>query len=72
VTEIHGLTRETTALLRDLAERALDALGVAPNEGQIRDEMHRQLGAIAPALSGGEEMEDELRSALRAAIAEYD
>jgi len=70
--EIHGLTRETTGLLRDLAERSLDALGVAPDEARIADEMHRQLRVIAPGLSSGPRMEQQLRDVLRAAIAEYD
>jgi hypothetical protein len=69
---LHGLTRETTALLRDLAERSLDALGVAADDAGIEDEMHRYLRAIAPGLPGGLGMEDGLRAALRAAIAEYD
>lgn len=70
--ELHGLARETTALLRVLAERSLDALGVSPDEARIADEMHRHLRVIAPGLPGGEKMEERLRSVLRAAIAEYD
>lgn len=70
--ELHGLARETTALLRALAERSLDALGVTPNEKRIDDEIHRHLSVLAPALPAGEPMEDRLRAALRAAIAEYD
>jgi hypothetical protein len=70
--ELHGLARETTSLLRLLAERSLDALGVSPDEAQIADEMHRHLHMIAPALPGGEHMEEQLRTTLLAAIAEYD
>lgn len=69
---IHGLTVATTTLLRDLAERSLVALGVTPTDDNVGDEMHRHLRALAPALSGGEGMETQLRAALRAAIAEYD
>ena len=69
---IQGLDRETVALLRDLAERSLDALGVAASDRRIADEMQRYLSKIAPALPAGARMEDHLRSALRAAIAEYD
>lgn len=69
---IHGLTRETNGLLRALAERSLDALGVAHEESRIADEMHRQLRAITPGLRGGRQMEDDLRRALLAAIADYD
>jgi hypothetical protein len=70
--ELHGLSRETMALLRALAERSLDALGVTPDEARTADEMQRQLRAIAPAWPGGERMEEQLRATLRAAIAEYD
>lgn len=69
---IQELDRETVALLRDLAERSLDALGVAASDRRIADEMQRYLSKIAPALPAGARMEDHLRSALRAAIAEYD
>lgn len=71
-TDLHGLTRATMALLRDLAERSLDMLGVQGSEAQVVDEMHRHLRKIAPGLSSGPRMEDELRDALRTAIAEYD
>lgn len=70
--EILGLSRETTGLLRDLAERSLDALGVASDETRIADEMQRHLRIIAPSLTSGPRMEQQLREVLRAAIAEYD
>jgi hypothetical protein len=69
---IHGLDADTVDLLRQLAEHSLDALGVSPEEGRIIDEMHRHLRLIAPGLASGEEMEDRLRAALRAAINEYE
>jgi len=70
--EIHGLTRETISLLRELAERSLDALGVSGDGARIDDEMHRHLRAIAPALPPGSRMEETLRDALRSALSEYD
>ena len=70
--EIHGLSSETTALLRDLAERSLHALGVVPDERAIEDEMHRHLRLIAPGLTAGAGMEKQLRDAIRAMIADYD
>jgi len=70
--ELHGLTRETMTLLRDLAERSLDMLGVKSSKARVTDEMHRYLGVIAPGLSSGPQMEEQLQQALRAAIAEYD
>lgn len=71
-TDMHGLSRETIALLRELAERSLDALGVSANEPRIVDEMHRHLRVMAAALAGGPEMEEQLREALRVAMSEYD
>ena len=71
-TELHGLSRDTVLLLRDLAERSLDALGVAHAEPRIADEMGRHLRAILPGLSAGGDMEERLRAALRSAVAEYD
>jgi hypothetical protein len=70
--EIHGLSRETTALLRDLAERSLNSLGIAGDDGAIQDEMHRHLRLLAPGLTAGLGMEEQLRGAIRAMIAEYD
>ena len=69
---IGGLNRETTGLLRDLAERSLDALGVTGDEARVADEMQRHLRIIAPGLGSGARMEQQLREVLRAAIAEYD
>lgn len=66
-----GLAPDTIFLLRELAERSLDSLGVAPDDGRIRDEMHRQLRVLAPGL-GGANVEHELRAVLRRAVAEYD
>lgn len=70
--EIAGLTRETLGLLRDLAERSLEALGVSADEAGIAAEMQRHLRIIAPGLTSGARMEQQLRDVLRAAIAEYD
>ena len=65
-----GLVPATLALLRDLAERSLDSLGVEPDDDRIRDEMHRHLRVLAPGL--GADVANELDGALRRAIAEYD
>lgn len=65
-----GLTPATIALLRDLAERSLDSLGVEQGDARIRDEMHRHLRVLAPGL--GADAEAALQAALQRAIAEYD
>ena len=67
-----GLSDESVALLRDLADVALAELGIAADEPRIRDEMHRQLGIVAGTLSPSDADEIQLRKTLRAMIAEYD
>jgi Smr domain len=69
---IQGLSAESVQLLRDLAGRSLDALGVKATEARLADEMQRHLRAIAPALPGGERMEPQLRAALTSALEDYD
>ena len=69
---VHGLDSETNELLRLLAERAIDELGVRQSPTAVADEMQRQLRAIAPGLPGGAEMEPALRAALRRALDDYD
>jgi hypothetical protein len=69
---IHGLSGETTSLLRELAERSLDSLGVTADDRALEDEMHRHLRILAPGLTAGVGMETQLRRAIQAMIAEYD
>ncbi|MGH7638478.1 MAG: Smr/MutS family protein [Gemmatimonadaceae bacterium] len=66
-----GLSADSVSLLRDLAERSLDGLGVDITEERVRDEMHRHLRLLAPGLAG-REIDSELRAVIRRAIAEYD
>ncbi len=72
IAPIHGLTPQTLTLLRDLAERSLESLGITPDDSRVEDEMHRQLGAMASALPRGASLDQDLQAALRAVIAEYD
>jgi len=67
-----GLSPGVLRLARELAEASLAALGVAPSESNIENEIHRQLRAIAPAVAGSADLDSALGAALRAAIAEYD
>src|SRR6185503_16667936 len=66
--DIVGLEAETIDLLRTVAERSLDDLGVVPDSTAIRDEMHRYLSIISRAVPGGAQREQQLRKALRAAL----
>lgn len=68
---IQGLGEETNALLRLLAERALDELGVRHDPDTVEEEMQRQLRALTPGLPTAD-MESALRGALRRALDEYD
>ena len=70
--DFSGLSDETLALLRDLADASLAELGVSPDDARLRDEMHRQLGIIAGGLPRTGDQETQLRTTLRAMIAEYD
>jgi Smr domain len=67
-----GLDASTQALLREAAERALHSLGVTPDDRQLTDEMHRQVSILADGLRGDAMDPEQLRAALRRAIAEYD
>jgi hypothetical protein len=55
-------------LLRDLAERSLEGLGIKQTHEFLEVEMQRQLRAISDALGDGPDREGRLRAALRAAL----
>jgi hypothetical protein len=69
---LDALDDETRALLRDLAERAIDALGVREREPFVEGEMLKQFGALAAGLPPGPGRESRLRAAIRAALEQYD
>ena len=67
------LDGDTRKLLRDLAERSLEMLGVrGDRDAFIEGEMLRQFGAIAASLPQGPRREERLRAALRVALEQYD
>lgn len=55
-------------LLRDLAERSLEALGIKETSDFLEVEMERQLRAIMSAIGDAPDKEERLRVALRAAL----
>lgn len=63
-----GLSPAARRLLRDLAERSLDALGIKETSTLLEGEMQRQLSAIAAALPDGSDREARLRAALKHAL----
>lgn len=69
---LSALDADTRALLRDLAMRSLDALGVRDARPFLEGEMLKQFGRLAASIAGGPDREARLRTAIRAAMAEYD
>ena len=69
---LDALKPETRALLRDLAARALDHLGVHDRDPFLEGEMLRQFGLLTKSIPAGPDRERLLREAIRRAMAEYD
>lgn len=69
---LDALTPATRKLLRDLAERSLDALGIYDREPFVEGEMLRQFGAVAASLGEGPHREARLQAALRLALDQYE
>ena len=69
---LDALTDETRQALRVLAERSLDALGVRDRDPFLVGEMLRLFGSLAATVPEGPDRERRLRTAIRAAMSEYD
>jgi hypothetical protein len=69
---LEALTEETRQALRVLAERSLDALGVRDRTPFLEGEMLRLFGSLAATVPEGPDRERRLRTAIRAAMSEYD
>ena len=67
-----ALDEETRTLLRALAERSLDALGMRERGPFVESEMLRLFGSIAATVADGPERERRFRRAIEAAMSEYD
>lgn len=67
-----ALEPETRALLRHLAKRSIEELGVAPNASLIEQEMLAQFAGAAAGVPNGPDRELRLRGVLDAALREYD
>ena len=66
------LDEETRSLLRTLAERSLDALGMRERGPFLESEMLRLFGTLAATVQEGEHREQRLRAAITAAMSDYD
>jgi Smr domain len=70
---LDALDQETRMLLRDLAQRSLEMLGVRGNrDAFVEGEMLRQFAAVAATLGPGPKSDERLRAALRIALEQYD
>jgi hypothetical protein len=69
---LDALADETRQLLRVLAERSLDALGVRDRDPFVETEMLRLFGSLAATVPEGPDRERRLRTAIRSAMSEYD
>lgn len=69
---LDALSDETRLLLRALAERSLDALGVRDRAPFMESEMLKLFGSLAATVPEGPDREPRLRTAIRAAMSEYD
>lgn len=66
------LSTETRRLLRDLAERVLEGLGVADTSKFIAPEMLRQFGLVAARVPDGPDRERRLTAALREELDQHE
>lgn len=65
-----GLDPETASLLRALAERSLDALGVSHSESFVQREMATQFALLLRGVTPGEDRDGRLREVIRRALAD--
>jgi hypothetical protein len=68
--DLIGLEHETLLMLRQLALRNLDALGVEHEESFVQQEMTTIFSALARAIPAGDRREEALRISLRNALEE--
>ena len=71
---LEELDAESRVMLRNLAERALEGLGVKDTATFLQGEMLKQFGAIAASIaqSPSEDRDEQLRAALRAALDQHE
>jgi hypothetical protein len=69
---LHGLDDETRRMLRNLAERALEGLGVKDTTEFVDNEMARQFSAIAASIGAERGDDAALRQAISAALEQYE
>jgi hypothetical protein len=66
------LDADTKVLLRNLAERSLEGLGIKDTTGFLQGEMLKHFGAIAATIAEGPGREQRLRNAIRVALDQHE
>lgn len=69
---LQALDAETRTMLRQLAERALDGLGVKDTSQFVDAEMLKQFSAIAASVGNVPDSDERLKRAVRAAVDQYE
>ena len=69
---LDDLDPDARVMLRNLAERALEGLGVKDTATFLQGEMLKQFGAIAATIGDGPGREERLKSAIRVALDQYE
>jgi len=69
---LDDLDSDTRVMLRNLAERALEGLGVKDTAAFLQGEMLKQFGAIAATLGDTPGRDQRLREAIRVALDQYE
>jgi hypothetical protein len=69
---LDDLDADTKILLRNLAERALEGLGIKDTATFLQGEMLKHFGAIAATVGDAPNREARLREAIRAALDQYE
>lgn len=69
---LDDLNADTKVLLRNLAERSLEGLGVKDTATFLQGEMLKHFGAIAATVGDAPNREERLRAAIRAALDQYE
>jgi hypothetical protein len=69
---LDDLDDETRTMLRNLAERSLEGLGIKDTSGFLQGEMLRQFSAIAATMGEGPNREARLAAAIRLALNQHE
>jgi hypothetical protein len=69
---LESIDAETRTMLRLLAERALEGLGIKDTDAFVQAEMLKQFGAIAASIGDAPGRDERFQRAVRAALEQYE